>query len=171
VREELADAAPFVIDGGPSSVGVESTIVDCTTELPRVLRLGGITGEQLRALVGTDVPVGGTTRAPGTLASHYAPRARVEVVSEAALVARAEALERDGRTIGVIASAGSRVLVTPATVTLATPGDADEYARVLYAALRHADVLGLDVVLATRPPPDGIGPAVADRLRRASMPN
>jgi L-threonylcarbamoyladenylate synthase len=171
VRAELGDAVPLVLDGGPCAVGVESTIVDCTMDPPRVLRVGGITVEMLRGLLGVEPPVGGTTRAPGTLASHYAPNARVEVVDETELATRVAALAGAGARVGVLATHGSRLELPRGTVTLATPEDADQYARVLYAALREADVLGLDVVLAVPPPPEGIGRAVADRLRRAATPN
>lgn len=171
VRAELGDAVPLVLDGGACTVGVESTIVDCTTDAPRVLRLGGVTGEQLRSILGSDVPIGGATRAPGTLASHYAPRARVEVVADVDLTGRARALIGAGEQVGVLTGRDVRRELPPRTVTLATPADADDYARVLYAALRQADVLGLDVVLAVPPPPTGIGLAVADRLRRAATPH
>jgi L-threonylcarbamoyladenylate synthase len=170
VRAELGDAVPFVLDGGPSTVGVESTIVDCTTE-PRVLRLGGVTGEQLHALLGMELPIGGATRAPGTLASHYAPLARVELVSAGDVIGRGAQLTTGGEQVGVLAGREARLVPPSGMVTLATPADADEYARVLYAALREADVLGLDVVLAVPPPPEGIGLAVADRLRRAATPH
>ena len=171
VRAELADDVPLVLDGGASTVGVESTIIDCTVDTPRVLRVGGVTAEQLRTQLGMDLPIGGTTRAPGTLASHYAPSARVEVVASRDLVERAEALVRAGEKVGVLAGREIQVEVPPQTVTLATPGDADEYAHVLYATLREADVLGLDVVLAVPPAPTGIGLAIADRLRRAATPH
>jgi L-threonylcarbamoyladenylate synthase len=171
VRAELGDAVPLVLDGGACTVGVESTIVDCTTDSPRVLRQGGVTGEQLRAILGSDVPIGGATRAPGTLASHYAPHARVEVVAELDLAGRVRELIGAGEQVGVLTGRAVRLELPPRTVTLATPADADEYARVLYAALRQADVLGLDVVLAVPPPPTGIGLAVADRLRRAATPH
>jgi L-threonylcarbamoyladenylate synthase len=171
VQAELGDAVPLVLDGGPCTVGVESTIVDCTGESPRVLRLGGVTGERLHAILGSELPIGGATRAPGTLASHYAPRARVEVVDEADLVRRARHLVGAGEHVGVLTGRAVQQPVPPRTVTLATPPDAEEYARVLYAALREADVLGLDVVLAVPPPPTGIGLAVADRLRRAATPH
>ncbi len=98
VREELGGDVPLVLDGGPSNVGVESTIVDCSTDEPRVLRLGGVTAEDLSARFGHDLPVGGATRAPGTLASHYAPTARVEVVDRDALTERVEAVQSTGRT-------------------------------------------------------------------------
>jgi L-threonylcarbamoyladenylate synthase len=171
VRAELGDDVPLILDGGPCRVGVESTIVDCTTDPPCVLRLGGVTGDELRSILGTDLPLGGTTRAPGTLASHYAPRARVEVVAVDRVVARARELEGAAQRVGVIAEREHALEPPPRTVTLATPDGAAEYARVLYAALREADVLGLDVVLAVPPPPAGIGLAVADRLLRAATPN
>jgi L-threonylcarbamoyladenylate synthase len=171
VRAELGDAVPLVIDGGASAVGVESTIVDCTTDPPRILRLGGVTEAELRAELGVDLPIGGATRAPGTLASHYAPRARVEVIAGGELARRAAELARAGDRIGVLAGREWSLELAPGTVTLATPVDADDYARVLYASLREADVLGLDVVLAAPPTTEGIGAAVADRLRRAATPN
>lgn len=171
VRAELGDEVPMVLDGGPSTIGVESTIVDCTSDSPRVLRLGGVTGERLRAILGSDLPIGGATRAPGTLASHYAPRARVEVVEEIDLLGRARDLVGAGEQVGLLTGRAVGRDAPPRTVTLATPTDAEEYARVLYAALRQADVLGLDVVLAVPPPATGIGLAVADRLRRAATPH
>lgn len=169
VRDSFGDDVDLVLDGGPCSVGVESTIVDCTAE-PRVLRLGGVTGARLRELLGTDVPVGGATRAPGTLPSHYAPVARVEIVEGRDLDARAAALSTEGGRVGVLAEARHDPARFAPLVTLATPNDADEYARVLYGALREADALGLDIVLAVPPEPHGIGRAVVDRLRRAAAP-
>jgi L-threonylcarbamoyladenylate synthase len=170
VRAELGDDVPLVLDGGPSVIGIESTIVDCTGE-PRVLRLGGVTGARLRTLLGAELPIGGTTRAPGTLASHYAPHARVELLAAGDVAARGAELADAGERVGLLAGRESRLDPAPGMVTLATPADADDYARVLYAALRQADVLGLDVVLAVAPPPEGIGAAVADRLRRAATPH
>lgn len=168
VRAGLGDDVDLVLDGGPCAVGVESTIVDCTTEVPHVLRLGGITVERLAELLGTDVGLGGTTRAPGTLPSHYAPRARVEVIAGPDLAARAARLVGAGELVGVLAERAWNPNGLPQTVTLATPGDDVEYAHALYAALAQADRVGLDVVLAVPPVEEGIGAAVADRLRRAS---
>jgi L-threonylcarbamoyladenylate synthase len=171
VRDELGDDVDLVLDGGPSDVGVESTIVDCTADPPRVLRLGGVTAERLAEILGAELPVGGATRAPGTLASHYAPRARVELVEGRALAMRVAALADAGTRAGVLAERTWSDGLTPQTVTLATPRDAEEYARDLYAALRRADELGLEVVLAVPPAAVGIGAAVADRLGRAATPH
>ncbi len=172
VRAELGDAVPLVLDGGPSAVGVESTIVDCSVDPVRVLRVGGVTIEDLRACLGTDVPVGGATRAPGTLASHYAPAARVEVVADGdELDARVRHLLGAGARVGVLAPGPVGRAEPSGAVTLATPESAEEYAHVLYASLREADVLGLTVVVAVPPPAIGIGRAVADRLRRAAAPH
>jgi len=82
VRADLGDEVDLVVDGGPAQVGVESTIVDLTGAVPAVLRAGAVTPSQLGAALGTPVVtrVGGGVRAPGTLAAHYAPRARVVLV-------------------------------------------------------------------------------------------
>jgi L-threonylcarbamoyladenylate synthase len=171
VRSELGADVDLVLDGGPCTVGVESTIVDCTTDPPRVLRVGGVTAETLGEILGAELPVGGTTRAPGTLASHYAPRARVELVAGDALASRTVELADAGTRAGVLAEREWADTVAARTVTLATPRDAEEYARDLYAALRRADELGLELVLAVPPAEVGIGAAVADRLRRAAAPH
>lgn len=171
VRAELGDDVDLVLDGGPCAVGVESTIVDCTTDEPRVLRLGGVTATELSDVLGSAPPVGGTTRAPGTLASHYSPRARIELVDGTDLAERASVLASTGARVGIIAERAWLPAGLPGTVTLATPDGAVEYARVLYAALREADVLGLAVVVAVPPVGEGIGAAVADRLRRAAAPH
>lgn len=170
VRDELGDEVDLVLDGGPCTVGVESTIVDLTGE-PRVLRLGAVSGDRLRAITGVEPPVGGSTAAPGTLASHYSPQARVEVVTAGTLAARVDELLAAGQQIGVIAAPSEALTDRARMVTLATPGEPDKYAHILYAALRRADALGLDVVVAVPPAPRGIGLAVIDRLGRAAAPS
>jgi L-threonylcarbamoyladenylate synthase len=169
VRADLGDDVDVVLDGGPCTVGVESTIVDLTGPEPRVLREGGVGVEQLERVLGRAVPVGGTTAAPGTLPSHYAPHARVEVVPTAReAAARVASHTAAGRRVGLLALLGDVTAAAPGAVVLEPPSDADEYARVLYARLREADRLGLDVLVAVAPPPRGIGAAVRDRLRRAA---
>jgi L-threonylcarbamoyladenylate synthase len=169
VRADLGDEVDLVLDGGPSRVGVESTIVDLTAPEPRILRVGGVTTDAVARVLGTDVARRdeGDIAAPGTLPSHYAPLARVEVIAAAAVPERAVNLVTRGERVGVVAPAPAP-RVHDDVVVLATPADADEYAQILYAALRAADAAALDVVLAVAPANDGVGAAVADRLRRAS---
>ncbi len=171
VRADLGDDVDLVLDGGPCVVGVESTIVDCSGPRPTILRLGGISAERITAIVGErpDVRTDGSIAAPGALASHYAPRARVLVVEREAIATSAAGLLDAGETVGLLA------LDPPAdlperVVVLEAPSDVDEYARVLYTRLRDADRRGLDVLLAVAPPSEGVGAAVADRLARAGGP-
>ncbi len=172
VRSDLGDDVDLVLDGGPCAVGIESTIVDCSGSEPRVLREGGISAERLRDVLGFEVPVGGTVRAPGTLAVHYAPRARVELIEEELIFSAVADYIARGLRVGVIAlgeaARSSGFVGSTSTTILAAPRDVAEYAHCLYGALRRADDLDLDVVLAVPPPDAGVGAAVADRLRRAA---
>jgi L-threonylcarbamoyladenylate synthase len=169
VRADLGDDVDLVLDGGPCRVGVESTIIDCTSDEIAVLRVGGVALEEVERVLRRPVrrKTGGEVAAPGTLAAHYAPRARVEIVDRAALAARATLLLSKGETVGVLC-VGAANVVPHKTVVLGPPSDTDEYARTLYARLREADELGLDVVLAVPPLAGRIGAAVADRLERAA---
>ena len=166
VLSEFADLPDddVVLDGGPCEVGVESTIIDCTGEHPRLLRPGAISVGDVERITGLPCPAGSTVRASGTLASHYAPTARVVVVDATQVVALT-ATSDDAR-IGLLAPAA--VPTPPGLVRLAAPDDTDAYAQALYAALREADALQLETVLAVPPPSDGVGAAVLDRITRAA---
>ena len=168
VRREFGAEVEIVLDGA-CAVGIESTIVDCTVDEPRVLRPGAITLEHIGELLGARPELGGATRAPGTLATHYAPDARIEIVTASELDARIRELDDTSVTFGVITFGADHHPVGPTNaVTLATPASVEEYANVLYSTLRKADDLGMDVVLAVAPPVDGLGVAVMDRLGRAA---
>jgi L-threonylcarbamoyladenylate synthase len=157
VRADLGVDVDLVLDGGPCSVGVESTIVDCTVDPPVVLRHGGVPAEVLEGVLGRPVErvATGPSRASGMLDSHYAPRCRVELCADtAAAHRRVEELRVGG-----------------ASVDLLDPGpDANDYARHLYGWLRAADDRGLDVLVAVPPLGDGLAAAVRDRLRKAAAP-
>ena len=169
VRADLGDDVDLVLDDGPCTVGVESTIVDCTGEELVILRPGGVTRERVEEVSGRPVGIrgDGLVRAPGTLKSHYAPEATVLVVGHDELAPRAGELLAAGQRVAVLALATPPDL-PPDVVVLDAPSHADEYARVLYARLREVDRRGIDVLLAVPPPDAGVGVAVADRLRRAA---
>ncbi len=174
VRADLGDDVDLVLDGGPCRVGVESTIVDWSGDEPVIRREGGVARDEIEALLGAPVAVRtgetGGAAAPGTLASHYAPRARVILA-----VDDADAVRQAGDAVAHSARAGVLGVhlgadLPAGVVVLASPATTDEYARVLYGALRAADDAGLDVVVAVPPDARGLGAAVADRLRRAAAP-
>jgi L-threonylcarbamoyladenylate synthase len=150
----LDPARDVILDGGPSPVGVESTIVDCSVDPPQLLRPGGIPTETIAELLGAaPAAARGPSRAAGMVASHYAPRARVHLVergADAAVVAGR--LVTAGRTVRTVD--GSDDLVA--------------YARSLYAQLRDADTDGCTDVVAVIPPPQGLGHAIRDRLQKAA---
>ncbi|MBI4943458.1 MAG: threonylcarbamoyl-AMP synthase [Actinobacteria bacterium] len=192
VLDELGDrldpARDVVLDGGPSAVGVESTILDCTGPAPRLLRSGAVTAAAVLEaggvpLVGaaggtpegsqdgaSDGAPDGDVRAPGMLAAHYAPLALVVVARTPSDLAEALAAARTaapaGRS-GLLAPAA--VPTPPGVVRLAAPPDTAAYAQVLYAALRAADEQGLDRVVAVPPEGGALADAVLDRLRRAAV--
>ena len=162
VSEELSEymqAEDQVLDGGPSSVGVESTIIDCTGEVPRILRPGAITAEMVQEVIGltptfTNSVTGEEIRVSGSLEKHYAPAARV-ILDQTPVTGQ-----------GFIAP--SRRVTPTGVKRLAAPKNLDEFARDLYAALRKADELGLTEVVVEQPQGDGLAIAVRDRLERAS---
>lgn len=167
VRADLGDDVDLVLDGGPCRVGVESTIVDCTGDQVTVLRPGGVPVEVLEGVLGEPVArqAGpGAPAAPGTLAAHYAPHCQVVVAAtvEEAVDRAAAAAGRSGLLLPRAAP------VPDGVVLLVADEEPAGYARVLYASLRRADQLGLDLLVAVPPSPDGVGAAVADRLRRAA---
>jgi L-threonylcarbamoyladenylate synthase len=168
VRADLGDDVDVVLDGGPCRVGVESTIVDCSRAEPAIARLGGVSRERIEALLGRPVPLldAGEVRAPGTLESHYAPRAIVEIADPAEVTARIDVALEQGEQVGVMGARSD----DPRVVELGVPRDGDTYAHDLYRMLRAADAQALDRVIAVVPDPTGLGAAVADRLRRASGP-
>jgi L-threonylcarbamoyladenylate synthase len=150
----LDPATDVILDGGPSPVGVESTIVDCTADPPQVLRPGGIPTETVAELLGTTLGAAtGPSRAAGMVASHYAPRARVHLVDR-----RADAEAAAAR----FGAAGIDVRVIDGT------SDLIRYARDLYAELRDADTDGCTDIVAVLPPPIGLGHAIRDRLQKAA---
>jgi L-threonylcarbamoyladenylate synthase len=171
VAEELTGRVDLILDGGACPVGLESTIVDVSSGPTAILRPGAVTAEQIAAVL--DTPISGpgrsTPRVSGSLPSHYAPRARVEIVDEEQLPLRAGVLAREGKKVAVL-SRQWLPIAGPNIVVLAVPEIDDDLARLLYAILRRVDELGCDVALTSLPSEQGLGTAIADRLRRAAGP-
>ncbi|MFF4693690.1 L-threonylcarbamoyladenylate synthase [Streptomyces sp. NPDC001307] len=172
VRAELGEAVDFVLDGGPCEVGVESTIVDATGEIPSILRPGGVTREDLEAVLGCPLAVPSTSRVrvPGQHPSHYAPRARVVLVEPEKVVAEAELAQGLGHQVGVFLPPAFADTAVKAHAVVTVPGSPAAYARGLYGFLRELDRQGCDLIIASLPVEEGLGLAIANRLRRAAGP-
>lgn len=169
VIADLGDDVDYVLDGGPCAVGVESTIVDLSRGQPVLLRPGGMPREAIEAIVGPlRAADAGAPVAPGTLASHYAPRAEVFAVELDEVVA--EVRRARGKVAVLAPSSAFRRWAELAVVAYPLPDDVAGMARELYSALRDLDAAGVDVVIAALPPAAGLGEAVGDRLRRAAGP-
>jgi L-threonylcarbamoyladenylate synthase len=167
VADELGEyltEADQILDGGACEVGVESTIIDCTGVAPRILRPGAITSEMIEESTGLPVGVSASVsdatareneiRVSGSLESHYAPAATV-VLDQSPVAGE-----------GFIAM--SDVVTPDGVVRLAAPITHEDFARILYSALRAADEKGLKSVVVHQPVGDGIAIAIRDRLKRAA---
>jgi len=159
VSDELSDyfaESDVILNGGACAVGVESTIIYCTGDVPKILRPGAITEEMIKHSTGLNVidADGIAIRVSGSLESHYSPIAKV-VLDQTPLAGQ-----------GFIAMAG--VVAGHGVVRLASPNSHDDFARVLYSALRAADEKGLTTVVVEQPVGAGIAIAIRDRLMRAS---
>ena len=159
VQEEIGaylDAQDLILDGGPAQVGLESTIIDCTGDAPRILRPGAITQEMIEKATGMQVSenTNSSIRVSGSLEKHYAPNAQILLDVQA----------NQGQ--GFLALAD--VATPPGAIRLASPANTDEYARTLYSALRDGDSQGLKTIAVIQPSGDGLAIAIRDRLMRAS---
>lgn len=183
VVDDLGPNVAFVIDGGSSAIGVESTIVDVSTSQPTLLRPGGISTVELEGVLGAPLVDGrfGQSRAPGMMVSHYSPRAKVELVTAAELgttvktameAMRAEPSEQRSTLIGVIAPHASEVAAADESggtiLTWDMPFDAGGYAARLYAVLRQADIDRVEIVYVVPPNSGYLLDAVVDRLQKAA---
>ncbi|MBN9060821.1 MAG: threonylcarbamoyl-AMP synthase [Rhizobiales bacterium 65-9] len=163
VLADLDGRIDAVLDGGSTRVGVESTIVACLDGAPRLLRAGGVPREALEAALGRPLAEAGeAVIAPGMLASHYAPAARLRLDADAIEPGEAALL------LGAHAPAGlDRARVA---INLSPRGDLGEAAARLFAALRDLDAAGVDTVAVAPIPRHGLGEAIRDRLLRAAAP-
>ena len=152
VFNDLGKLVDYILDGGPSEHGVESTIVECI-DTPTILRPGSVSKDDIEAVLHISMQADtGESRAPGMLTSHYAPNAQVVLV---------ETIEELRNQTSELSISGTRCISLHFD-------SVQEYAFRLYASLRQADETGVDVVVALLPPDQGLGVAIRDRLRKAS---
>lgn len=169
VADQFHDQLPYILDGGPAQIGLESTIIDLSQAQPIVLRLGGLSLEEIEAVLGHSIAYtkssSSNPKAPGMLSAHYSPGIPLlhgNLDQNLAKVNR----QRCGsisfyRKVAGIPEAQQRVL--------SETGDLNEAASKLFAALRSFRASEVDVILAEEFPQEGLGRAINDRLRRASV--
>jgi L-threonylcarbamoyladenylate synthase len=162
VKAELSDylnSNDLILDGGQSFVGVESTIIDCSQSTPIILRPGAITAAMINDPLGIQIEINSKAsshqiKAPGLLESHYSPIAKVYLSGTP--------------SVGDGFIALSKFSTPPGVIRLASPSSNEEYARVLYKALRLADSKKLGKLFVIAPDGDDIAVAICDRLQKAS---
>jgi L-threonylcarbamoyladenylate synthase len=164
VKEEIGDylaETDFVLDGGQSEVGLESTIIDCTTSAPRILRPGAITEAMIESVTKIKVSenrnkdlTGSDIRVSGSLENHYAPKAKVILDQEPIAGSGYIALESIPTPVGVI--------------RLAAPKSVEEFARILYESMREGDHQNLATIYIEQPKGAGLAVAIRDRLSRSA---
>lgn len=170
VQEELGEAVSLVLDGGACNVGIESTIVDVTTETVKVLRPGIISAEQISALLAQplDSSTNSTLRVSGHLASHYAPSTETQLVTTTGLLDRIHENLASQKRIFVIARQKQSVQHEN-LIWLNMSENAQVYAHDLYANLRQADNAGADLILIEAVPDNKDWLAINDRLQKAAF--
>ncbi len=177
VRDEFRDSdlVKYILDGGQSEVGIESTIVDLTRGAPVLLRPGHVSAAQLADVLGVwpGLPDAAAPRASGTLEAHYAPQAAVALVSTERLPDTLAALVNTGHRVALMHVASLVQIAAPAIVTalgarVTLPASASGFAHDLYAGLRALDQSGIDLIVVEAPPTGPDWHAVNDRLKRAA---
>lgn len=169
VAQSLGERVDLILDGGPTTVGIESTVLDLTGPVPRLLRPGMVTLAELEQTVGAiaSPPVvtgSGPRLSPGMHERHYAPRAPLILVTPADV--EREAARGGGMQVGALVLSD---LVWPVQHPMRMPNDPAEYASRLYAALHSLDELGCHLILVERPPDAPAWLGVHDRLKRAAV--
>ncbi|QDT94382.1 Threonylcarbamoyl-AMP synthase [Gimesia algae] len=173
VAEQLGDEIKLILDGGPCTVGVESTVIQCTGEDPVLLRPGGISLEEIQACIGEirlaeikDYAEANSQVSPGMLPKHYAPRTRLVIVDHPEQLPEAGAL--GVLSLYPLEQTEFRNCEFSAQQILSPSGDLSIAAANFFAALRKLDVSGIDQIVALRLPETGLGRTINNRLERAA---
>jgi len=168
VQDQLGDKVSYILDGGPAKVGIESTIVRSDQGGIKVLRLGGLSLDELRKVEPNselEINSNANPKAPGQLDRHYATQAPLLLVEDVEQAVK----ESDPATTAVIGMKLPELKGVNLKLDLSENGDVSEAARNLFAALRLADSEGIEKIICQKAPETGLGPAINDRLRRAAF--
>lgn len=175
VITDLGGRIDAIIDSGPTLIGVESTVIDITTEPPLILRQGGLTREEIELVIG---PVSlsqdrdSLKKSPGTQYRHYAPRARVMLTPEGdipEIIRLRSELLAQRLLVGCIVQRKLAGSLPQNDSTIVWDGGLEEFSRILFGALRELDETGVDVIIVEGVKEIGLGAAIMDRLRRAAQ--
>lgn len=170
VRSEFGDEIAMVLDGGPSKIGIESTIVDLSSEQPRILRPGMIHSKSIMAALkelGQEInsPAEDKPRVPGSLPQHYAPRTPLKIMAVKELLDEVKALKAAGKEVAVLSFKSAPISNKQWISVERFP---EHYAHTLYRNLRKLDSLGADLILVEEPPESSEWEGIRDRLSRAA---
>ncbi len=164
VNEQLGDKIEYILDGGPCSVGIESTIIGFEGETPVIYRLGALSIEKIESLIGkVEIKLNSSSnpKAPGQLKTHYSPKKKMILGNIDDLLTK-----HSSYSSGILSF--SKDYNSPNQKILSKQGNLEEAAKNLFNALREFDTMDIDVVLAELVPDSGIGRAINDRLNRAA---
>lgn len=167
VENQLGAKIPYILDGGPCSVGIESTIIDLSSASPKILRLGGLALDEIEAVTGkieVNTHSSSNPQAPGMLSSHYSPGKKLIIGNIDDLLKT-----HSGKSTAIISLSKTYDRVPKENQKILSPsGDLRLAAANLFKVLRELDRENIDVILAELMPEEGLGPAINDRLKRAA---
>lgn len=168
VEHQLGSSVSYILDGGFSNIGVESTIVDCNGPRVKILRLGGLSIESIESVLGESVELAVTTgsdpQAPGQLDKHYSPESAFLLTGEI----EREMMLHKGKRISALVFGEVKIPEDVFSLNLSPSGNLDEAALNLFHYMRLLDKLNSDLIIAMKVPNIGLGLAINDRLSRAS---
>ncbi len=177
VLEDFDDKIDLILDGGPTKIGLESTVLDLTTTSPLILRPGGLSLEKIRSVLKNvelhpsllGEKFAGEVRSPGMKYRHYAPRARLILVRRG-MDRMIEKFKGEGKRVGILITSENKGKFKDADVTLVvgSKNNLEQIARNLFRVLRQFDLLNVDVILSETFPKKGLGLAIMNRLKKAS---